>query len=86
MHQDNVLGTINLYHPDKDAFGPHDQQLLEMILGRAAMALYNRLLFDRTRSHALTDPLAIFQRAASAWCVERCRAANADDGEADDDA
>lgn len=56
-HQGEVLGTINLYHPDADAFGAHDQQLLETIAERAAMALYNGLLFDRTRSHAFTDPL-----------------------------
>ncbi len=57
VHQGEVLGTINLYHPQEAAFGPHDQQLLETIAERAAMALYNGLLFDRTRSHALTDPL-----------------------------
>jgi len=57
IHQSEVLGTINLYHPEPDAFGPHDQQLLETIAERAAMALYNGLLYDRTRSHANTDPL-----------------------------
>ena len=57
VHQGEVLGTINLYHPEPHAFGPHDQQLLETIAERAAMALYNGLLFDRTRSHAITDPL-----------------------------
>ncbi len=57
VHQGEVLGTINLYHPQPNAFAPHDQQLLEMIAERAALALYNGLLFDRTRSHAITDPL-----------------------------
>ena len=57
VHQNEVLGTINLYHPEEDAFGPHDRQLLETIAERAALALYNGLLFDRTRSHANTDPL-----------------------------
>ncbi len=57
VHQGEVLGTINLYHPQPNAFGPHDQQLLETIAERAAMALYNGLLYDRTRSHANTDPL-----------------------------
>ena len=57
VHQGEVLGTINLYHPEPNAFGPHDQQLLETIAERAAMALYNGLLYDRTRSHANTDPL-----------------------------
>ena len=57
VHQGETLGTINLYHPEREAFGPHDQQLLETIAERAALALYNGLLFDRTRSHANTDPL-----------------------------
>jgi len=56
-HQGEVLGTINLYHPEPNAFGAHDQQLLETIAERAATALYNGMLFDRTRSHAFTDPL-----------------------------
>jgi len=75
VHQDEVLGTINLYHPDADAFGPHDQQLLEMIAERAAMALYNGLLFDRTRSSALTDPLTGLanSRHLTESVQERCR-------------
>ncbi len=56
-HQGEVLGTINLYHPNVGAFSAHDKQLLETIADRAATALYNGLLFDRTRSHAFTDPL-----------------------------
>jgi len=57
LHGGAALGTINLYHPDEDAFGPHDQQLLETIAERAALALYNGLLFDRARARADTDPL-----------------------------
>ncbi len=57
VHQGEVLGTINLYHPHREAFSAHDKQLLETIAERAALALYNGLLFDRTRSHAFTDPL-----------------------------
>ena len=57
VHQGEVLGTINLYHPDLDAFSAHDKQLLETIAERAATALYNGMLFDRTRSHANTDGL-----------------------------
>lgn len=77
IHQGEVLGTINLYHPQQNAFGPHDQYLLEMIAERAAMALYNGLLFDRTRSHALTDPLTGLANVRHfTQCVEeRCRSA-----------
>lgn len=57
IHQGEALGTINLYHQQPGAFHAHDQQLLEMIAERAALALYNGLLYDRTRSHAFTDPL-----------------------------
>ena len=57
VHQGEVLGTINLYHPNALAFSAHDRQLLETIADRAATALFNGLLFDRTRSHAFTDPL-----------------------------
>jgi diguanylate cyclase (GGDEF)-like protein/putative nucleotidyltransferase with HDIG domain len=57
VHQGEVLGTINLYHPNANAFSAHDRQLLETIADRAATALFNGLLFDRTRSHAFTDPL-----------------------------
>lgn len=57
LHENSVLGTINLYHPQPNAFSEHDQHLLETIGERAAMAIYNGLMFDRTRSHAMTDPL-----------------------------
>lgn len=57
VHQGRTLGTINLYHPEANAFAANDRQLLETIAERAALAIFNGLLFDRTRSHALTDPL-----------------------------
>lgn len=57
VHEGGVLGTINLYHPDSNAFGAYDIQLMETIASRIGIALYNGLLFDRTRSHAFTDPL-----------------------------
>jgi diguanylate cyclase (GGDEF)-like protein/putative nucleotidyltransferase with HDIG domain len=57
VHQGDVLGTINLYHPSPTGLGDHDRRLLETIAGRAAMALNNARLFDRACSQALTDPL-----------------------------
>ena len=76
VHQGEVLGTINLYHPNPRAFSPHDRQLLETIADRAATALYNGLLFDRTRSHAFTDPLTGLYniRHITQHVEERCRA------------
>ncbi len=78
VHQGEMLGTINLYHPQTDAFGPHDRHLLETIAERAAMALYNGILFDRTRSHALTDPLTgLFNvRYLTQYVEERCKPLN----------
>ncbi|MDQ2686957.1 MAG: diguanylate cyclase [Armatimonadota bacterium] len=75
VHQGEVLGTINLYHPQTEAFGPHDRQLLETIAERSAMALFNGLLFDRTRSHALTDPLTGLYnvRHLTQYVEDRCR-------------
>ena len=75
VHQGEVLGTINLYHPQAGAFGPHDRHLLETIASRAAMALYNGILFDRTRSHAFTDPLTgLFNvRYLTQYVEERCK-------------
>jgi len=51
------LGTINLYHPSENAFSDYDRQLLELIADRAASALYNGIVFDRTRGDSLSDPL-----------------------------
>ena len=75
VHQGEVLGTINLYHPQPDAFSALDRQLLETIAERAAAALYDGLLFDRTRSHAQTDPLTGLHniRHITRHVEDRCR-------------
>ena len=75
VHQGEMLGTINLYSPHPDAFSVHDKQLLETIAERAAMALYNGLLFDRTRGHAFTDPLTgVYNiRYLTQYVEDRCR-------------
>ncbi len=75
VHQGEVLGTINLYHPYADAFSALDKQLLETIAERAAAALYDGLLFDRTRSHALSDPLTGLHniRHITGHVEDRCR-------------
>jgi diguanylate cyclase (GGDEF)-like protein len=74
VHQGEVLGTINLYHPDHRAFTPHDRQFLEMIAERASLALYNGILFDRAQSHAFTDPLTGLYnlRFLTQWVDDRC--------------
>ncbi len=56
-HPSGLLGTINLYHSEPHAFSDYDAQLLESIAERAAMALVNSMLFERTKGDAKTDPL-----------------------------
>ncbi len=76
-HQGEILGTINLYNSEPQAFSLHDQHLMETIGERAALALYNGMLFDRTRSHALTDSLTgLYNVRYLTDCVDRrCTAA-----------
>ena len=57
VYEGEALGTINLYHQQEDAFSDHDKDLLEMIAERSALALYNGMLYERTKSHAIKDPL-----------------------------
>ncbi len=75
IHQGEVLGSINLYHPNAKAFSDYDRHLLETIAEKVAMALYNGLLYDRTRSHALTDPLTGLHnvRFLTQYVEELCR-------------
>jgi len=77
VHQGQPLGTINLYHTSEAAFNGHDQHLLEMIAERAAMALYNGMLYDRTRGHAFTDSLTgVFNiRYITEQMEDKCRIA-----------
>jgi diguanylate cyclase (GGDEF)-like protein/putative nucleotidyltransferase with HDIG domain len=76
MHQGVAIGTINLYHSETDAFGAHDLELLEAIAERAALALHNAMIYDRTSSHAQTDSLTgLFNvRYMTNEIDRRCRA------------
>jgi diguanylate cyclase (GGDEF)-like protein/putative nucleotidyltransferase with HDIG domain len=77
VHQGQALGTINLYHTSSTAFTSHDKHLLEMIAERAAMALYNGMLYERTRSQTATDSLTgVFNiRCITEHVEEKCRVA-----------
>jgi diguanylate cyclase (GGDEF)-like protein/putative nucleotidyltransferase with HDIG domain len=57
IHQGDVLGTINVYDPDNEAFNSHARVLLESIAERAGRAIHSSLLYERTQSDAMTDPL-----------------------------
>ena len=53
----DLLGALTLYHSEPDAFDAGGRKLLTMIADRIGPAVYNGLLFERARSHALTDTL-----------------------------
>ena len=57
VHQGEPLGTINLYQPRSSRSQTTSSSCWRLIADRAAMALYNGMLYDRTRSHAFTDSL-----------------------------
>ncbi len=72
VHQGTSLGTINIYHALENAFSDHNVQLMEMIAERVALALYNGILFDRTRNHALSDSLTgLFNMRGLTDAIER---------------
>lgn len=52
-----LLGTVNCYHPESNAFSHHDVHLLEMIAFRAAYSLFNCLQNARTKGVDKTDAL-----------------------------
>jgi diguanylate cyclase (GGDEF)-like protein len=56
-HEAMPLGAIAIYHPDASALSGHDRQLIELVGERSAAALYNGLLFDRTRGNTSRDHL-----------------------------
>ncbi len=80
VYEGESLGTINLYHPQPQAFSAEDRQLLEAIARRAAAALHRALLYDVTRSHAYTDSLTGLYniRFLSQHVDERCRREDAE--------
>lgn len=57
VYMGDTLGTISFYHANEDAFTYDDEHLLHMIAEQVESVLYRYILFDRTRSDALTDSL-----------------------------
>lgn len=55
--EDEVIGTINLYHTQANAFSAEDLRLLTMVARQAAVAIENARVFEQTKTSALTDPL-----------------------------
>ena len=64
---DEVIGVINLEHPDYNAFNEVDQQSLESLAAQAAVAIQNAHLFEQTQRRAqLLDIAARIARNATA--------------------
>lgn len=56
-HGGQVLGTINLYDIQADAFSAEDFRLLNAVTPQIGQAIRNAQLFEETRQSALTDVL-----------------------------
>ena len=54
---EQIVGTINLYHEKADAFEVEDLRILQLIASQVARAIQNAFEFDRTRLSARTDAL-----------------------------
>ena len=46
--KDNVVGVMNMSHPQTQAFSEEDRRLMTLIADQVAIALHNVQLFDRT--------------------------------------
>ena len=58
LHSDGQpLGTINLYHTERQAYSNDDLRLLSVIASQAALAIENARVFERTKESALHDQL-----------------------------
>lgn len=50
-----VIGTMNLYHVEPDAFQPDDLRMMVIVGTLAGKALHNARLFEHTQESAFTD-------------------------------
>jgi diguanylate cyclase (GGDEF)-like protein len=55
--EDEVIGTINIYHTQPRAYSAEDLRLLSLVARQAAVAIENARVFEQTKTSALTDPL-----------------------------
>lgn len=52
LKEDNLMGVLNIEHPEVDAFTKEDQKLAEAIAGLAVVAIENHSLFEQLRDRA----------------------------------
>lgn len=57
VHQDTVLGVLNLERPAVDAFRTEEHELLQAVADQAAVAVQNARLHAQTVALSITDPL-----------------------------
>ena len=55
--EDEVIGTINIYHTKPHAYSADDLRLLSLVARQAAVAIENARVFEQTKASALTDLL-----------------------------
>lgn len=61
--EERVIGTINLYHGEPDAFQPDDLRVMVIVGQMAGRAVGNARLFAQTQETALTDALTGLRNA-----------------------
>ena len=78
-HQGEIIGTLNIYRCNSDAFSGDDVRMAETIAQRTASALYNGILYERAQTSASTDPLTGLHnvRYLTEHVENRCAAARA---------
>lgn len=57
IHQDTVMGVLNLERPEKNAFAQDEIELLSAVASQAAIAVQNARLHEQTVALSITDPL-----------------------------
>lgn len=61
--QGEVIGTVNLYHTEPDAFQTDDLRVMSLVGEMAGRAVHNACLFAQTQETAFTDPLTGLRNA-----------------------
>lgn len=57
IHENGAFGAITLYSSSVSSYTSEHVRLLESVAQHASLAINNALMFERTKSSALTDPL-----------------------------
>ena len=65
MSQDRLIGTLALYHVDKDFYTDDHACLTARVGGQVEPTIANSLLFDRAQEDSLTDPLTALPNTRS---------------------